>query len=263
MLNLKDIAFVPSVQHTGTWFTIDFLKNFFFQHKELTFALEKPIKHGDADCVYEHKYEHPLDQRTIMSIHLPIARYLNFDVGVPQTRFEQKWFTNLATLRSISVSSILMMCNFFKTVIPIRDPIAAILTRETRHPQFRHFYIVDGYVALATEFAKHPNVMFLPIDMTDDITIRHTKLIKVLQHLEIDPAPHGALLTKWATEWPVSNATPGNRLKKLYDEGDIDQLKHLLGPKWAEIEYFRNMSAILVPFLAKIGYPRERFCKGI
>lgn len=172
-MRLKDIVFVPSVQHTGTWFTINFLKNFFEQSKEVTFLLENGVKNGSEDVNYIHKYQYPLDKRTIAHIHLPIVRYMNFDVNYPESSFQKRWYGNLGTLRSLPVQTILLMCNFFKTVIPIRDPMAAILTRETRHPQFRHFYIVDNFVSLATEFVQHPNVMFsLLIFMTIQKTER-------------------------------------------------------------------------------------------
>ena len=257
-LGLKDIVFVPSIQHTGTWFIIDFLKNFIPDVRELTFLLELNIKDGRADINHEHVYENPLDKPSIVQIHFPIVRYLNFDVGYPQTPFERRWYSNLGTMRSVSIQTILMTCNFFKTVIPVRNPMAAILSREARHPQLRHFYIVDGFIALATEFAKHPNVKFLPIDMTEDVSLRRQMLLDVLIHCGIDATPHGALLDEMAVKWEPRNSTPNNRYAELYKENKFDEIKNLLGAKWAEIEYFQNMSAIILPFLSDLGYTRER-----
>jgi len=257
-LRLKDIIFVPSVQHTGTWFVLGFLKHFIPNVKELTFILEEGIEQEKLDVFHKHAYAHPLDQPTVAMIHLPIVRYLNFDVNYPQTHFERRWYGNMGTMRSVSIQTILTLCNFFKTVIPVRDPMAAILSRETRHPQFRHFYIVDGFAALATEFAKHPNVKFFPVDMTDDVDIRRKLLVDVLTHCEIDPAPHGSFLDEFAEKWEPKNATPGNKYAELYRAGDMEQIRLLLGPKWAEIEYLKNMAAIIMPFLGGLGYPRER-----
>ncbi len=263
-MKLSDIVFVPSVQHTGTWFVIDFLKNFIPRAKEMTFLLESDeMKPADANIYYRHEYVRPLDCPTIAHIHLPIIKNLESELDFFGSWFHQTWLLNLATKRSLPIQMLLLLCNFFKTVIPIRDPVAAILTREARAPQFRHFFIVDGFVALASEFARHPNVMFLPIDMTDDIPIRHTQLVRVLQHLEIDTGPHGELLNKLATEWPVSNPTPGNRFKTLYENGHTDMLKHQLGHKWAEIEYLKSMASIIMPFMESLGYTRETMYRGI
>lgn len=256
-LGLKDIIFVPTIQHTGTWFVLEFLKHFIPNVKELTFLLEKEIEHGKADALYEYAYLDPLDKPTIVQIHFPIVRYLNFDVGYPQTNFERRWYANLGTKRSVSIQTILSICSFFKTVIPVRNPMAAILSREARHPQLRHFYIVDNFIALATEFNKHPNVKFLPIDMTDDVGIRRKLLLDVLIHCEIDPTPHGALLDEIAEKWEPKNATPNNKYAELYKKGYFEEIKLLLGPKWAEIEYFQNMATTILPFLSSLGYTRE------
>jgi hypothetical protein len=122
---------------------------------------------------------------------------------------------------------------------------------------------VDGFVALATEFAKHPNVKFLPIDAFDEEDRRKKLLTNVLLHCSIDPGPHEAVLDEMAEHWPVSNPTPGNRLKALYDEGNFKRLRRLLGPKWAEIEYARNMASIILPWLGELGYGREQVYKGL
>ncbi len=257
MLGLKDIIFVPTIQHTGTWFVLEFLKHFIPTVKELNFILETGIKDGRADINHEHVYNDPLVNPTLVQIHFPIVRYLNFDVNYPGTEFERRWYGNLGTMRSVPIQTILTMCNFFKTVIPVRNPMAAILTREARHPQLRHFYIVDGFVALATEFAKHPNVKFLPIDMTEDVGTRRQMLVEVLLHVGIDPTPHGPLLDQLATEWLPQNATPGNKYAPLYKAEDWASIKHLMGPKWAEIEYFINMAGIILPFMSDLGYTRQ------
>ena len=256
-LGLKDIIFVPTIQHTGTWFVLEFLKPFIPNIRELTFLLETDIKPGRADINHEHIYNFPLTDPTLVQIHFPIVRYLNFDVNFPQTHFERSWYSNMGIMRSVSVQTILLMCNFFKTIIPVRNPVAAILSREARHPEFRHFFITDGFIALATEFAKHPNVMFLPIDGDPSLQARRQLLVNALVHVGIDPSLHEDYLTDYALRWEAKNQTPGNRFKEAYEKEDWDTLKIMLGPKWAEIEYFINMASIILPFMASVGYTRE------
>jgi hypothetical protein len=257
-MRLSDIVFVPSIQHTGTWFLLGILQNFFEKTKELTFLLENNEKQESEDCFYRHQYQAPLDKRTIAHIHLPIVRHLNFDVNFPEGEFQNRWFRNLGTLRSVPVDTIKTLCNFFKVVIPIRDPMAAILTREARHPQFRHFYIVDGFVVLATELIKHPNVMFFPVDLYDNVQDRKGLLVRLLVHLGIDITGKEELLDTIAREWSVKNITPGNKFKALYKKGDLNSLMSMLGPKQAEVEYLQNMSSIIMPFMAGLGYTREK-----
>lgn len=253
-------VFVPSVQHTGTWFTINFLRRFFPDVRELTFAFESIPKPGAADISFEHKYDHPLGSDGVLHVHLPIMRDPDMDsMAPPETRFHRRWYANLGGMRSLPVSSLLAFCHIMKAVIPLRDPLAAILTREARHPQLRHFFIVDGYIALATEFSKHPNVKFLPIDRATDIQGRFDILAGVAKHVGIDPEENMPFLMDVADSWSVSNDTPGNRFKEAYAAGDIKELQKMLGPKWAEVEYMKNMMSIILPFLAAQGYRREQF----
>ena len=257
-MNLKDIISVFSVQHTGTWFAINFLKNFIPRSKELTFVLEADdMKPLDANVLHRSCYSQPLEEPTIVHVHLPIVRYLNFEVNFCSTWFEQTWLMSQGKMRSLPVDTLLMLCNFFKVVIPLRDPFAAILSREARQPQFRHFVIVDGFIALATEFARHPNVKFLPIDLYEgDADQRRKLLTDVLHHCSIDIDTNQAVIDRVANEWKVENPTPGNRFKQAYSDKDTDQLMQMLGPKWAEVEYLKNMASILHPFMTNLGYKR-------
>jgi hypothetical protein len=257
-MKLNDIIFVPSVQHTGTWFVINFLRNFIPKNRELQFVLEKELGPGGADIRHGHVYDNPLVEPTIVHTHFPIVRNLNMDVNWPEGEFQRGWHAKLGTLRSLPLQTILLFCNFFKTVIPVRDPMAAILTREARHPQLRHFYIVDGFVAMATEFAKHPNVKFLPIDLATTIEQRAELLWNVLSHCDLDLEKHVDVIWELADAWEPENITPGNRFKPFYQDNNLFGLQHLLGEKWAEVEYLRNMSSVIMPFMSSLGYTREQ-----
>jgi hypothetical protein len=260
-LYLKDIVFVPSVQHTGTWFTINFLKNFIPKVKELAVLLEDDnTEQLNARRLYTLEYKQALEAPIIVHTHFPIIKYPTvYDADIYGSWFDYTWIPNIeATRRSLPVQTLLLFCNFFKTVIPVRDPMAAILSRESRHPQFRHFFIVDGFVALATEFAKHPNVMFLPIDVAATVEGRMEILQSILTHCSIDSKEHAETLEKIAAEWKPENKTPNNRFKQMYEKQDFRGLKKALGPKWAEVEYLRNMSSIIFPFMSDLGYTREQ-----
>ena len=239
-MKLNNIVFVPSVQHTGTWFTIKFLQHFFTQRVELT-----------------SKYELPISKRTVAHIHFPIIQQdAGFDIM--GGKLYKEWKSSFETIQSISISTILLFCNFFKTVIPVRDPMAAILSREARHPEFRHFYIIDNFISLATEFVNHPNIMFLPIDSVETAAEREILLEKVLEHVGVDVEPNKESLKSIAEAWLPENITPNNRFKRVYEENDVEAAKNMLGQKWAEVEYLKNMAGVIMPFLANLGYKREQ-----
>jgi molybdopterin-guanine dinucleotide biosynthesis protein A len=234
---LNDIVFVPSIQHTGTWFTIRFLQNFY------PTAVE-------ADKVW--KNQSLPDGRCVLHSHFPIVRQ-------PEIQIDMDWWSRRQMVlkdKFLDLRTIELLASMFKTVIPVRDPLAAILTRETREPHLRHFYIVDGFVDLAQRFWGHPNIFFLPVDLPWSKQKRTEELIKLLEHLEIPVKENMEMLQQFSAEWKPQNVTPGNKLKQLYQNGDIEQIRYLLGPKVAELKYLSNMAAIIHPFLVDLGYTK-------
>lgn len=236
-MKLTDVVIVASVQHTGTWFTIDFLQNFIPNKKEVAHMIEEKIQ---------------IESPTIIHSHLPII----YDLDM---RVDMDWHSRRKLTmkdRSISLRTLEVLMNLFKVVIPVRDPLASILSREARHPDLRHFFIVDGFIELAQKYKDHPNVVFLPIDLPWDRSQRMKKLFEIMEHCSIDIESNRDLVRKFASNWEPKNTTPGNRFKELYKNKDIDQIRFLLGPKWAEVNYLQNMASIILPFLASVGYTR-------
>jgi hypothetical protein len=223
-MDINKIIFVPSIQHTGTWFIINFLNNFF------------PNVYETKSVILENVI---VIKNSILTCHFPI----NEDIQ------ENK--------KSLSIGGIKTISGIFKSVIPVRDPFASILTRECRHPKLRHFYIVDGFIDLAKHFNNHPNVKFFPIDLYKDEENRRNLLIDTMVHCGVNTVPHHDLINDIAKTWKPENETPKNRYKHLYEHKDIGQIRFLLGPKWAEIEYLKNNASIILPFLSELGYTKE------
>jgi hypothetical protein len=151
-----------------------------------------------------------------------------------------------------------LLANMHTTVIPVRDPLAMLLTRETRAPNLRHFHLVDAWVDVVRELGDHPNVFFFPVDLdyTEDTKFDERKklLMSVCSHCEIDPVAVDAILGDFATHWKRVNPSPGNRFREPYEAGDIDKLQEMLGEKWAEVVHLKNMGSYLAPFLGELGY---------
>lgn len=226
-MKIKNIIFIPTIQHTGTWFLLKFLNKFIPVIKETADILDK----GEQ-----------INCPTIFHTHFPIRHYLH-------NRKEE-------ISKTLSVDAICVLSSIFKTVIPIRDPFAAILTRETRSPEWRHFYIVDAFTQVAGKLADNPNIKFFPIDLYKNVDERKILLIDTLNHCGIDANQHEAKIDKTANEWKPENITPDNKFAELYKNKDIEKINFLLGPKIAEIEYLKRQGSIF-PFLVKLGYTRE------
>ena len=96
----------------------------------------------------------------------------------------------------------------------------------------------------------HPNVYFFPIDL--EVEKRKEVLTGALAHCDISIDPY--LISTVAEEWKPENPTPDNRFHDIYREKDWGKLEFLLGPKVAAVEYLRNKSAQIKPFLSELGY---------
>lgn len=249
MVEVKDILFVPSVQHTGTWFTVQFLMNFIPNEREVFHILEaEQTKKG------ENLDNQQITTPTVMHSHFPIIRnFESMHVDMDHRTRQQLHIKN----RCLPLTNILTFANIFKTVIPIRDPLAAILTREARHPHLRHFFIIDGFIEIAQNFSRHPNVKFLPIDLYKTIGERVRLLSDILEHCCIKrTSDNMAIVNRFAMEWKIQNPTPNNRFSKLYKDKNIDKINYLLGSKVAEIEYLKTRASIILPFMASLGYTK-------
>jgi hypothetical protein len=237
-LKLSEVIFIPSVQHTGTWFALNLFKRFGFGLSTAREFLDGTIAR--------------VEEPTLLQVHLPISN--NLDKIIANDPFELRTYDTSAPM---CMNSIIMLSKIFKTIVPIRDPLAAILTREARHPELRHFYIVDGFLQMARHLSGNSNVMFLPIDLMEHSGNRKDLLIRMLNHCEISVTEENEeIVNEVAHIWKSENDTPNNRFKKHYDEGNISKILFMLGAKEAEVEYLKNQASTILPFMASLGYTK-------
>lgn len=214
------MIFVPTVQHTGTWFILRFIEKFGYEIKQARFIIR------------DHE---PVKKNTVIQAHFPMTESGTvYDYSHPHYNI------------------IKLLTNLMPTVIPLRDPLRAIITREARQPNLRHYYIVDGFVTLAKEYSEHPNVLFAPIDLKTDYIARHALLTNIARHCGFDT--ESPIIEEVAREWPKENPTPDNRFEEIYNKKDWEQLKYLFGPKVAELEYLKSRQHPIKPFLDQHGY---------
>lgn len=226
--------FICSVHHTGSWFAIDALRNHpdsgpFFELKDLLSGT------ADKDAVNS--------ERT----HVIHTHYVGRGI---QAGYHVDGEGTWAKLKAIMCQAMMQEC---KTIIPIRDPAMAIITRASRHPDKDPVWVPLAFEEL---FALRdlPNVHFLPVDLDWSNEKRLLELKAVMSHVGFDP--DSPFVDEYAARWAapkynISNDTP---IKKGYRDRNPESLMHLqtIFPKAINELYGRR--AQLIPILEAMGY---------
>lgn len=236
------MIFVPTLPQSGTWFVLKLLEKCGYKI-EFTGEIVR-----DKKIITE-------SNNIVLSTHIfpfyyqgsPFKEALPSYGGNPVQDYVVRKF-------HMSMGGIDLLTRMHKTIIPIRDPLACLLTREARAPQLRHFYIIDGFIEVAKRFADNPNVFFFSVDSHLSIKHREKLLIESLSHCGIDTEINRDTINQTAMEWKRENITPNNRFREPYENGDIDKIKEMLGSKWAEVEHLKNHNGTIMPFLRSLGY---------
>lgn len=235
------MIFVPTLPQSGTWFVLKLLEKCGYKI-EFTGEIvrdKKIITEGDialSTHIFPFYYQGS-----------PFKEALPSYGGNPiQDYVVRKYHMCLGAIE--------LLTRMHKTIIPIRDPLACLLTREARAPQLRHFYIIDGFIEVVNRFADNPNVLFFPVDLYTRKEDRFALLENMLIHSCIPTAPVLDIINQTAIEWKRENITPNNRFREPYEAGDINKIKEMLGSKWAEVEHLKNHNGTIMPFLRSLGY---------
>lgn len=131
------MTLVASVQHTGTWFILEFLRPF---HKQIV-----EWRHVGSDT--------QVGPNDLLQVH--VGMYLADD------------FEEHNEPKSVKFIKALMLASkSHPLVIPLRDPMLAMRTRERRHPWIHHGHIPEGMAALGVAYPwlKH-HAHFFPVDL--------------------------------------------------------------------------------------------------
>jgi hypothetical protein len=221
-MDMKAI-FIPTIQHTGTWFCIEFLK----AHNEVQHFVElKDLRVNGSEMTLIHTHfgdgntHHPAD----VSKHIPF--YVVND-----------------------------LINEYPSITTVRDPLAALITRQIRCPDLWHTYIIDSFVSLAKEIKKMPNknLFLLPVDLykTKSFEMRYQILNELLSHVGLSEDPYAKF---WAAGWPIYNTVGDSSiigLKEYYNLGEVDKIEAAFPEEYAHL---KRKEPILRPFLEKLGY---------
>jgi hypothetical protein len=232
------VIYVISVQHTGTWFAIDFLRghskvrNEIFQWKDVRVCQAFPPLEPD---IWD-----------IMHVHLGTCWHHTTDFAEYDSALDMK--CQMPLLADMFVKT-------FPTVMPVRDPLRAIITRQIRHPDKTHNYIVNGFIYMAQVWERMEEmgpVVFLPVDLniTAPLYDKVTALSRILTMLDLPIEPY---VEEYARKWeaPAYNTTPDVALKNWCKAGEKEKVKEALPTEWA---YLQAHESKIRPFLEHLGY---------
>lgn len=236
------MIFVPTLPQSGTWFVLKLLE-------KCGYSLEFTGDIVDNKKIIDDK------EKVALSTHIfpfyyqasPFKEVFPHYGGHPTTDY-------VVRKLHMGMAGIELLTRLHKTIIPIRDPLACLLTREARAPQLRHFYIVDGFLEVIKRYEAHPNVIFFPVDMYTSIADKHTLMDAVFDHcgVEMTAVRHG-IVVGTSKEWKKENSAE-NRFRQPYDLGNIDEIKNMLGEKQGELDYLKIHGGTIKPFLQRLGY---------
>lgn len=206
---------LATVQHTGTWFLIHILEQ--ITGKKISLF---------KDVLYNRE---PFD---LLHTHITTT-----DAGLHDKDI-------LKHVRPWLLDALVML---YPTVIPIRDPLASLITRENRHPELNHEYIVHSFEYVAQ--LDKSNVFLFPIDLHEGYIERRKLLNELAKFLNV-PADTQTIKTI-ALNWKVKNsAVDESGLKKQYRKGYYKSIRRKLNSCCKLLE----SKPEIAEFLHHLGY---------
>lgn len=224
---------IYSVQHTGTYFTMDLVS----RHSKICgcigmkdfsdFSIDGSGR-LDLDNVLplsEIIQRKDLDVTGIPVLHAHIDAINSYN-------FAQKFMSSMNLQGTIQ-----------KTIVPVRDPMKSLVSRQNRYPFLNHEYIVDGFVSLS----KMKDVFFLPIDLYEKFEERKSLLRNMFSYLGLN---YEEQFDDVAHLWKPKGTIRGS-LKERYLTGRIMEVAHHFSD---EYNYLKENESIIKPFLERLGY---------
>jgi len=223
------IAFIASAPHTGTWFLIEFLRSL----PEVSNFVELPVLRKSKTCV-----------RREVSPGAWEMGLVGQGINLVHSHFQEE---DMALIRMMGLSN--------PTIIPIRDPLASILTRHNRYPKQRHTHMIGHWERMAGSFIKFKDefqATFVPVDLgANDSAVREASLgaaySAIVDHGDFRWEPIRAFMER--DPWP--NSRGDYDLKRAYQDRDRDFLRNQIPMEWVEL---LRIKPTIQPFLESMGY---------
>lgn len=244
------VIFTPTIQHTGTWFLNDIL----FRHSQVkrivelaNFFLKTPNLNPYPERMEGHS-EFDTSGVNVVTSHFHLFEgyqdLCNQD-SPPCDDEISNWPQGDYYLGKYHRSVIKFFAATFPTVVPVRDPMVAILSA---HAKKGYAYHNEHIVREYKYIAEMKDTFFLPIDIKQSRHSKAIKLQRLLIHCGLNPEPY---ISDVAHEWqPINSQSARSRLRLAYkNEGMTRQIKDVPGV-WSLLD----AEPVLRPFLESLGY---------
>jgi len=143
-----------------------------------------------------------------------------------------------------------LICMGHKTIIPMRDPLASLISRKHRNPLEPMYEHIDAFVYAAT--SPHINNSFImPIDTDNFKSSDRNRFFVALDMFKFVGLDIPTGLNQWARDNAPKNAMGAYEQKKAYDNGDLSTATTQCR---GELEYLKSKENILRPWLNRLGY---------
>lgn len=224
------VIFLPTIQHTGTWFCIDLLR----LHRDISFVgTWKTMTHADLSEVQN------TDGIALIQAH--------FGEGT-SPYCGPKELESFAPFEAVEA----LISKSDSIVVPVRDPLLVMLTAHVRNPDVRHDHIINGFLLLV-QWCQKNDIFLVPVDLyaSRSVEDRYLLIRDLFAFVGISDEPYMSI---WAQDWPVVN-TVGQRLgenvKGLYYSRQVFRVVALI-PE--DFDALVQHEAELRPFLEDLGY---------
>lgn len=144
------------------------------------------------------------------------------------------------------------LASWWTPVVPLRDPLAALVTERERSPDVDLVPRIAQWDTLM-RFADRYEAYCFPIDLPMAVWERAEAIRGLLSATALAwPPAIAEELGRWAHEWPVHNTRGKYELKARYQAGDLDALR-AAGLDTA-LAALQAQESELRPWLEKAGY---------
>jgi len=149
-----------------------------------------------------------------------------------------------------------------QSIVPLRDPMSSVISRNQRHPGMAHFFILDAFMFMDQ---LPERCFFLPVDLHQPARLyemysdygmenrsyaaRRDKLMEACVYLGETFNEH---VHRYAFDWPSSNTRGEYALKVLYEKHQDLQGVRRFFP--CEYDYLIQNGSRIIPFLKSKGY---------
>lgn len=255
--------FLQTLQHTGTWFLIQFLTS----HPDVIGFQEI---HKVKTLNMEEKFPSYPD-KTLVKPGIKIVDRNNIGVNLLHTHLTSPD----SSLQYFSINNILTLVSPF--VFLIRDPLLAMLSHKERSKRSRDskaeheapfnsrlpiiLRVWDYFIAVAEEFKNKEisEVVYVPLDLYEEkdslihqhnIGVAREMLLRsILAAYNLDI--YYEFVRDYATRWPRFNVLKNNTDKAFYYKGQKAILKDLHPEIFQELKIYQERWR---PFFESLGY---------